>query len=202
MDRSGRLCAFFGTGGPLGTGAHMAVLGEHENSWAGLGLHDDGQAYVAVSGGEKGRGMKAAVGPDADARLLFTGEDASLVYLGLDEEAGKDPASYFVLGDEDGRAAVAVCGRRSGPFVRSSDPRGEVRASLELGANGEPEPSRVDAKGYTRGWGGRVQRTLGGVEHPVPGSRLRGRDPRAPERAREDHGPPYRRSRCPKFRRG
>ena len=72
VDRSGRLCASFGTGGPLGTGAHLAILGEHENSWAGLGLHDDGQAYVAVSGGEKGRGVKAAVGPGyaaLDARL-------------------------------------------------------------------------------------------------------------------------------------
>ena len=128
VDRSGRIRASFGTGGPLGTGAHLAILGEHENSWASLGLHDDGQAYVAVSGGEKGRGVKVAVGDNGDARLLFTGEDAPLVYLGLDEEAGKDSASYFVLGDKDGRAAVAVRGRKPDPFVRLSDLRGEVRA--------------------------------------------------------------------------
>ena len=71
-----------------------------------------------------------------------------------------------MLGDKDGRAAVAVCGRKSGPFVRLSDPRGEVRASLELGANGEPEMSRVDAKGYPHGLGGRVQRTLGEASTP------------------------------------
>lgn len=166
VDRSARIRASFGTGGHLGSGAHLAVLGEHGNSWAGLGMQDGGQAYLAVSGGEKGRGVKAAAGPDGDARLLFIGEDSPLVYLGLDEEAGKDPASYFVLGDKDGRAAVAVCGRKSGPFVRLSDPRGEVRASLELKANGEPKLSRVDGKGYPHGWGGRVQRTLGESSAP------------------------------------
>ena len=161
VDEGGRLRASLGAGEPWGSGAHLSVLGENGNSWASLGLHDNGQAYVAVSGGEKGRGVKMAAGPDGDARLLFTGEEAPLIFLSLDEEDSRDPASSLVLGDGDGRAAVAACARKSGPCVRFSDRRGEVRASLELAANGEPILNRVDEKGYPHGCTGRVYRTSG-----------------------------------------
>jgi hypothetical protein len=78
----------------------------------------------------------------------------------LDEEEGKDPAAYLVLADKDGRAATALSGRRSGPFVGLSDYRGQVRASLELGANGKPELTRVDEEGYRAGFGGQLDRVL------------------------------------------
>ncbi len=98
--------------------------------------------------------------PNGDVSILFTGEGAPLIDLGLDEEEGKDPAAYLVLADKDGRAATALCGRRSGPFVRLSDYRGQIRASLELGANGKPELSRVDEEGYRAGFGGQLERVL------------------------------------------
>lgn len=160
VDAAGNLRAIFGTGGPMGDGAHLVILDGEGGPSTSLGLHDNGQAYVAVSGGESGRGMKMAVGPDGDIRLLATGEDVPLLYLGLDKEEGGQPISYLVLGDEDGKASVAITGRKSGSFVRLSDARGEVRASLEVGADGEPELHRVDKAGYPYSLRGQIYRTL------------------------------------------
>ena len=160
VDNAGKLRAVFGTGGFIGDGAHLAVLGDEDGSYTGLGLHENGEAYLAVSNGEKGRGMKMAVGPEGAARLVSTGEDSPLLYLGLDEEEGGGPISYLVLAENDGGASIAITGRKSGSFVRLSDARGEVRASLEVGADGEPELNRVDREGYPYGPTGWLYRTL------------------------------------------
>lgn len=159
VDGKGKLRAVFGTGGFLGDGVHLAVLGEEDGSSTSLGMHEDGQAYLAVSGGESGKGMKLSAGPDGSAGLTATGEGSPVLYLGADEEGG-DPISYLVLADSDGQGSVAITGRKTGSFVRLSDGRGEIRASLEVADDGEPALHRVDRDGYPYGPRGRLYRTL------------------------------------------
>ena len=160
VDGAGRLRAILGTGGPVGDGAHLVVLDNEGGSSASLGLHQGGQAYFAVSSGEGGRGMKMAVGPSGDARLVATGEDAPLLYMGVDEEEGAGPISYLVLADKDGKASISIGGREAGSFVKLSDADGVVRTSLEIGSDGEPELNRVDREGYPYSLKGRLYRTL------------------------------------------
>jgi hypothetical protein len=115
VDGKGRLRGVFGSGVQLG------IVDEEGNYQARFGLGDDGQAHISVSAVPKDRGIRMTALPDGNISMLFTAESAPLIDLGLDEEEGKDPAAYLVLADKDGRAATALCGRRSGPFVRLID---------------------------------------------------------------------------------
>lgn len=133
VDGKGKLRGVFGTADPFDPGVQLGIVDEEGNYRAGFGLGDDGQAHITVSAGQKDRGIRMTALPDGDVSMLFTGEGAPLVHLGLDEEEGKDPSAHLVLADKDGRGATAICGRRSGPFVKLSDYRGQIRASLELG---------------------------------------------------------------------
>lgn len=87
----------------------------------------------------KDKGIKAGVKADGDSILMFTGESSPLVGLSSQHEEGKDPSADLVLADADQKAGIVLSGKRSGSFIRLKDRRQEVRASLELAANGEPE---------------------------------------------------------------
>jgi hypothetical protein len=84
---------------------------------------------------------------DGSVYLTLSGEEAPMAGLTLSEEEGKDPSANLMLTDTDARAGVGISGRRSGPSVKLIDRREKVRASLELGANGEPGLYVFDEQG-------------------------------------------------------
>jgi hypothetical protein len=138
FDTDGKPRATVGMDNDPDRGSFFVLLDSKGEQRAVVGLQTGGQAGLRFSAGQKDRAIGIAAMDDGNLRLFLSGEDVPMVGLSLSEEEGKDPSSDLVLVDKDGQAGVVISGHRSGPFVKLRDRRKKVRASFELGGNGEP----------------------------------------------------------------
>jgi hypothetical protein len=148
FDQSDRIRISLGASAIPEQGGGLSFLGTNGKLRAGLGLHENGQAGLSFSAAQKDRDITISAGDEGNLYLVFTEKDIPMVGLGLTEGEDKDLSSELALVDRDGRAGVVISGgRRSDPHVRLLDRRPKVRASFELGANGQPGQYAFDEEG-------------------------------------------------------
>jgi hypothetical protein len=144
-----------------GKGSYLALLDTEGNHRAVVSLAAGGQAGLRFSAGQKDRAIGISAEDEGNLYLMLSAEGIPMAVLGLTEGEDKDLSSELVLVDKDARAgAVISSGPRSDPYVKLMDRRANVRASLELGTNGEPRLNRLDEEGYRSGFGGHLDRVL------------------------------------------
>jgi hypothetical protein len=146
-DTNGNLRASVGVDNDPEKGSSLTLYDMEGKSRVGVGLQTGGQAGLGISAGKKDRAVKIAAMDDGNVYLMLSGEDAPMVGLTLSEEEGKDPSADLMLTDKDTRAGGGISGRRSGPSVKLIDRREKVRASFELGPNGQPGLYTFDEEG-------------------------------------------------------
>jgi hypothetical protein len=142
-------------------GSALILLDTEGKQRAVVSLKEGGQAGLRFSAGQKNRAISISAGDDGKLYLMLSGEGAPMVALGLNEKEGQDACSNIVLADNDDRAGIVISGRRSGPSIKLTDRREKVRASLELGANGEPGLYHFDEEGTTIRQANAFERVVG-----------------------------------------
>ncbi len=147
FDTNGKLRASVGMSNDPDGESFLTLLDKEGKARVGVGLQTDGQAWLSILAGKKNRSVKLAAMDDGRITLMLSGEGAPMVALGLREEQGQDASSNIVLADKDDRAGIVITARRSGPYMKLSDRREKVRASFQLGANGQPGLYLFDEEG-------------------------------------------------------
>ena len=147
FDSSGRLRVTVDASAAPEKGGGLSIHDTNGAVHVGLGVYEDGQAELRFAAQQTDQAIQMGTMDDGRVYLILSKKRDAMVILGIHDEDGNNPSSMLAVTDKEGRSGIEIRGRRFSPHVTLRDRRKQARASLALGANGEPGLFIFDEEG-------------------------------------------------------